>query len=243
MDGGTDPIKHGDPLLFEWVERGSARDYTGERVLVEQSGPSGTAPALKVLEREGGSYRLVSANPSVAPLRGERNMSIVARLVGRLEQADVNPLVPHIGEVFKRQDVPPLYGLEYNPGNWQSGHVSIPPDVALFVTLTKDGTMAWGGEYVDHFEDVERFVWSSQTSTSADGKKGREILDALETGTSIHLWARQKKTRRRVHVLRACSADLARRIASDVRHLSAADAVDLRDMEPSAPANVVKSGL
>jgi hypothetical protein len=62
------------------------------------------------------------------------------------------------------------------------------------VTLTKDGTMAWGAEYVDHFEDAERFVWSSQTSTSPDGKKGREILDALETGTSIHLWARQKKT-------------------------------------------------
>jgi hypothetical protein len=41
-------------------------------------------------------------------------------------------------------------------------------------------------------EGPDRFVWSSQTSTAPDGKKGREIISALETW--IHLWARQKKT-------------------------------------------------
>ena len=54
--------------------------------------------------------------------------------------------------------------------------------------------MGWGSEYVDHFEDERTFVWSSQASTSPDGKKGREILDALETGKAIHLWVRRRKT-------------------------------------------------
>ena len=49
MDGGEDQIRHGDPLLFEWVERGSARDYVGQRVLVEHVDRGGTAAALKVL--------------------------------------------------------------------------------------------------------------------------------------------------------------------------------------------------
>ncbi|MDP8910406.1 MAG: hypothetical protein M3N47_15105, partial [Chloroflexota bacterium] len=35
---------------------------------------------------------------------------------------------------------------------------------------------------------------SSQTSTGPGGKKAREILDALEEGTEIHLWARRRKT-------------------------------------------------
>ena len=54
--------------------------------------------------------------------------------------------------------------------------------------------MAYGSQYVDHFEGPEEFVWSSQESVGPDGKKGREILDALETGTQIHLWVRRRKT-------------------------------------------------
>jgi hypothetical protein len=29
---------------------------------------------------------------------------------------------------------------------------------------------------------------------TTDGKKGREILEALETGTQIHLWVRRRKS-------------------------------------------------
>jgi hypothetical protein len=54
--------------------------------------------------------------------------------------------------------------------------------------------MTWGADYVDHFEGLDTFVWSSQTSTGPDGKKGREVLEALSTGTLIHLWARRRKT-------------------------------------------------
>jgi hypothetical protein len=33
-----------------------------------------------------------------------------------LDQRDVSSLAPYIGRPFKRQDIPTLYGLEYNPG-------------------------------------------------------------------------------------------------------------------------------
>jgi superfamily II DNA or RNA helicase/diadenosine tetraphosphate (Ap4A) HIT family hydrolase/HKD family nuclease/SOS-response transcriptional repressor LexA len=194
MDGGPDPIRHGDPLVFEWVESGSARDYVDQRVLVEHADRDGTAAALKVLRRDGPAYRLDSENPTHPSIAGDRQMTVAARLVRRLDQGAINPLATRIGARFKRQDVPTLYGLDYNPGNWQAGHVSIPPHVVLFVTLTKSEAMTWGADYVDHFEGLDTFVWSSQTSTGPDGKKGREILEALSTGTLIHLWARRRKT-------------------------------------------------
>jgi hypothetical protein len=194
MDGGPDHIRHGDPLLFEWVESGSARDYVDQRVLVEHADRDGTAAALKVLRRDGPAYRLDSENPTHPPIAGDRQMAVAARLIRRLDQGAINPIANRIGARFKRQDIPSLFGLEYNPGNWQAGHVSIPPQVVLFVTLTKTQAMTWGADYIDHFEGPDTFVWSSQTSTTPDGKKGREILEALATGTLIHLWARRRKT-------------------------------------------------
>lgn len=35
MDGGDDPIRHGDPLLFRWARGVDRRDLVGQRVLVD----------------------------------------------------------------------------------------------------------------------------------------------------------------------------------------------------------------
>ena len=194
MAGGADPIRHGDPLLFEWARGVGRADLVGERVLVQMSPGDGSTAVLKELRRDGGGWQLVSAAPGLAPIDGTSDMRIVARMVRRLEQAEVNPLAKFIGERFKRQHVPALFGLTYNPGNWQTGHVSLGKDVVLFVTLTKHESMAAGSDYVDHFESPDLFVWSSQTSVGPDAKKGREILDALDNGTRVHLFARAKKS-------------------------------------------------
>jgi superfamily II DNA or RNA helicase/diadenosine tetraphosphate (Ap4A) HIT family hydrolase/HKD family nuclease len=189
MDGGPDPIKHGDPLLFEWITGGSARDYFDEPVIVETSGKSGVAGTLKVLRNEGGGYVLESNNQSVAPIHGEPNMRPVARLAKKLDQADINPLASRIGEQFKSTDVPALYGEVYNSGNWRSGHVSLKHYVILFVSLEKRADRT---QYTEHFEGPDVFVWSSQLTTSPERKKGKEVLNALETGKSIELWMRRK---------------------------------------------------
>lgn len=189
MDGGPDPIRHGDPLLFEWITGGSARDYVNQPVIVETAGKAGVAGALKVLGQEAGGYVLQSNNPSVAPIRGQSNMRPVARLATKLDQQDINPLASRIGEQFKSTDVPTLYGEVYNPGNWRSGHVSLKNHVILFVSLEKRADRT---QYTEHFEGPDIFVWSSQLTTSPVRKKGKEILEALETGKSIELWMRRK---------------------------------------------------
>ena len=191
MDGGADPIHHGDPLLFEWITGGSARDYVDRPILVEAAGKSGVAGTLKVLRRQGSAYVLESKNPAVAPIEGRSDMRPVARLLSKLDQQDINPLASRIGEQFKGTDVPTLYGEVFNPGNWRSGHVSLKNHAILFVTLEKRSDRT---QYVEHFEAPDIFVWSSQLSTNPNGKKGKEILNALETGKSIELWMRRKAT-------------------------------------------------
>lgn len=189
MDGGIDPIRHGDPLLFEWISGGSARDYVNQPVLIETADKSGTAGTLKVLRRDGGGFTLESNNPEVAPIEGRSDMRPVARLVSKLGQQEINPLASRIGEQFKSMDLPPLYGEVYNPGNWRSGHVSLEKHAILFVSLHKRADRT---QYAEHFEGPDVFVWSSQLSTKPTGKKGREILESLSTGKSIELWMRRK---------------------------------------------------
>ncbi|MGV0778596.1 DUF3427 domain-containing protein [Mycolicibacterium elephantis] len=189
MDGGPNPIRHGDPLLFEWITGGSARDYVDQSVLVETAGKSGVSSSLKVLRRANAGYLLESTNPAVPPIEGRSEMRPVARLLRKLDQTDINPLATRIGEQFKSMDIPPLYGEVYNPGNWRSGHVSLRNHAILFVSLEKRPDRP---QYTEHFEGPDIFVWSSQISTSPEGKKGREILQSLETGKSIELWMRRK---------------------------------------------------
>ena len=64
----------------------------------------------------------------------------------------------------------------------------------LFVTLAQNAQMAWGSDYDDHFLSDDRFVWASQTSVGPNAKKGREILEALDHGTRIHLFVRLKNS-------------------------------------------------
>jgi hypothetical protein len=193
MDGGDDPVRHGDPLLFEWVRGVDRRDLVGDRVLVEYRN-GGSSAALKRLQFDGGRYLLESDNPSVPAIEGVSEMQVVARLDRRLTQEEFNPLSRHIGEAFGRRQIAELHGDPDQRTNWQQGHVSLPGQAILFVTLDK-AEMA-GISYVDHFEGTDTMVWSSQASTSPEMKKGREVLGALETGTQLHLWVRRRKADR-----------------------------------------------
>lgn len=88
--------------------------------------------------------------------------------------------------------MPGLFGLSYSPGNWQSGHVSLPDDTVLFVTLDKEAGRS-GEEYVDRFESGDTFRWTSQSKTAPESKKGREIVEALDHGRRLHLFVRRQR--------------------------------------------------
>lgn len=192
MAAGDDPVLPGDLVLLRWVRNRTREDLVGQRILVELNDGAGPVPALKELARGQGGFELRSPNPSTPPVSATGDMRIVAEYVRRLDQREFNPLADRIGSRFKRQDIPPLYGTEFNPGNWNSGHVSIGDDVLLFVTLHK-GNMDQGGDYDDRLEGEDTLIWSSQASTGPDSKKGREILDSPANGKRIHAWIRRRK--------------------------------------------------
>ncbi len=195
MDGGDQPIRHGDPLLFEWAGTRSASELVGQRVLVEQTTRGVVTSILKELSREGSGFELRSSNPNYEPIAADASMRVVARLIGPLAQADINPLAGRIGERLIRREAGALYGMEHNPQFQQSGYATNGTDAVLLVTLSKEA-MSTGQHYLDAFESPEVFTWSSQSATAPESKRGREVLDALATGIRLHLWVRpDKKTR------------------------------------------------
>jgi len=198
MEGGSAPIRHGDPLLLRWVRDRTRRELVGSVVLVRH-GRGKTAPvALKRLLDDGrGGFSLGSDNPasSTATLPATAEDQVIAVLVRRLRQEEINPLAPQLHRQFRREEIARVHGVEFNPGNWNAGHVSLEEATVLLVTLDKS-EMQRGSEYQDRLDGKERLHWSSQTSTTRTGKRGRELLDCLDTGRAIHVWVRGKKSDR-----------------------------------------------
>ena len=58
MAGGVDPIRHGDPLLFEWARGVGRADLEGERVLVQLTPGDRSSAVLKELRHETGGWSL-----------------------------------------------------------------------------------------------------------------------------------------------------------------------------------------
>lgn len=64
--------------------------------------------------------------------------------------------------------------------------------IVLLVTINKQGK----GEdhrYLDHWIDDKTFHWQSQNSTSPESKKGKDIIEHANNGTTIHLFVRESK--------------------------------------------------
>lgn len=62
----------------------------------------------------------------------------------------------------------------------------------LLVTLNKQGK-AEDHRYLDHWIDDSSFHWQSQNATTPDGKRGREIIEHVKRGITLHLFVRDTK--------------------------------------------------
>jgi len=93
---------------------------------------------------------------------------------------------------YMREDIPPLFGLEFNPSRWNQGFVASEDDVCLLVTLEKSG-LNKDHRYEDRFLSAQRFAWQSQNRTSQSGKHGQLIRDHESKGVTVHLFVRRVK--------------------------------------------------
>lgn len=194
MDGGTQPIRDGDYLLMELIapQRHDTLDIPpGQIIALERSPASGDKQYLlrNLMQEKGGVYRLHAHNPTYEPLPVSAEMRPLARL-----KCVIDPLEFAIGQPYKREDIPALFGAEFNPGNWNSGHVVLNEQKAhvLLVTLNKQGKLATQ-RFHDYWMKDHTFHWESQNSTTPSSKRGREIIEHRQRGIAIHLFIRENK--------------------------------------------------
>ena len=191
MNGGKNPICDGDYLLLELVSPTSAGAITGSVVAIERQDESGDNQYLlrSVLKGANGTYVLRANNPDYKDMAATDDMRTLARL-----KAVIDPLDLAVGESFMREDIPGLFGQEFNPGNWNVGHVTLPDQKAhvLLVTLNKQGRVQ-DHRYIDHWIDPQHFHWQSQNATTPYSKRGQEITEHEKRDISVHLFIREHK--------------------------------------------------
>lgn len=193
MNGGKSPIDDGDYLLLEQVTRNNAGSISHQIMAIERQDETGNNQYLlrKVLKNQDGSYTLRANNPDYDDLIADESMITFARFKGV-----VDPLELLLGKSFMREEIPPLFGVEFNPGNWNSGHVVLQGSQVqvLLVTLNKQGRSR-DHQYHDYFIDNESFHWQSQNGTSPENKRGREIIEHQRQGCRVFLFVREHKLR------------------------------------------------
>ncbi|WP_068805707.1 DUF3427 domain-containing protein [Thauera phenolivorans] len=195
MNGGKNPIRDGDYLLLELISPTTAGSITGNVMAIERQDRTGDDQyLLRVVNKQpDGSYVLVANNPDYEDIVVTTEMAEELRTLARLK-AVIDPLELAVGESFMREEIPALFGVEFNPGNWNSGHVVLPERNAhtLLVTLNKQGKSE-DHRYLDRWIDEDTFQWSSQNSTTPESKRGREIIEHEKRGIALHLFVREAK--------------------------------------------------
>ena len=191
MEGGKNPIKDGDYLLLEMVSSNSAGSISNQTVAIERQDIAGDDQYLlrDIRKRSDGGYDLIARNSDYPVFQANDEMKTFARL-----KSLVDPLTLALHESFMRENIPPLFGFEFNVGAWQSGHVKTKEskDQFLFVTLNKQGKQQQH-QYHDYFIDKNQFHWQSQNNTEPNSGKGKGIINHIRDGSNVYLFVRKNK--------------------------------------------------
>lgn len=105
---------------------------------------------------------------------------------------------PELFRRYSREQIPRLFGEEFNPAVWNAGFVAVPTKepkhLCLLVTLHKDD-MAQQFQYGDRFLSPDRFQWQSQNRTRQASRHGELIKQHAALGIQVHLFVRREKKR------------------------------------------------
>jgi superfamily II DNA or RNA helicase/diadenosine tetraphosphate (Ap4A) HIT family hydrolase len=93
---------------------------------------------------------------------------------------------------YAREEIPPLFGLEFSTAIWNVGYVRRNGHIFLLTTLDKAGH---GSEfqYRDHFISPTEFEWQSQNRTTQASADGQDIRHHAQRGIPVHLFVRAQK--------------------------------------------------
>jgi uncharacterized protein DUF3427 len=99
---------------------------------------------------------------------------------------------PELWRPYMREEIPPIFGLEFNMAIWNSGFVKVPGHLFLLVTLEKEG-LDEKFKYKDGFQTPDTFQWQSQNRMTQNSKHAGAIRDHGEHGLAVHLFVRRFK--------------------------------------------------
>ncbi|WP_426416762.1 DUF3427 domain-containing protein [Aestuariirhabdus sp. LZHN29] len=191
MNGGKNPIRDGDYLLLEAISSDSAGSISNQTVAIQRRDVSGDDQYLlrKVNKVGGGHYQLIAQNPAYEPMMATDEMNTFARF-----KALIDPVDLFIHRSFMREEIPSLFGLEFNTGLWQNGHVRPKghADQYLFVTLNNQGRIK-NQKFHDYFIDSKTLHWESQNSVTPSSSKGKAIIEHALLNSNVHLFVRKHR--------------------------------------------------
>ena len=191
MNGGKSPIHDGDLLLLELITPSSAGSISEHVVAIERQDVSGDDQYLlrQVKKSSSGQYVLRAWNPDYEDMIATEDMRTFARLKGVID-----PLEAALHRSFLREEIPPLFGLEFNRGLWHVGHVHLKGTKKhiLLVTLSKRGRVS-EYRYHDYFMSKHLFHWQSQGKTTPAMSKGVAIVNQERIGAEFHLFVRKHR--------------------------------------------------
>lgn len=117
------------------------------------------------------------------------------------DQYEMRPLTavstgPVLWQEYTRQEIPPLWGLEFNTGKWNVGFVRHEQHVFLLVSIDKTGLQD-SQQYKDEFLEPDLFQWVSQNQHTQKGSVGQLLKNHEQKGVQVHLFVRatRKNTR------------------------------------------------
>lgn len=93
---------------------------------------------------------------------------------------------------YSREEIPPLFGLEFSEAHWNQGHVSLGGHQFLLVSLEKHGQQEQF-QYADHFVSPTEFEWQSQNRATQTNTYGERVKNHRVRGEAVHLFVRRQR--------------------------------------------------
>jgi len=97
-----------------------------------------------------------------------------------------------IWQAYSREEIPPLFGMEFSKAIWNVGYVARSGHIFLLVTLDKRGH-SQEFKYGDTFLSPAVFQWQSQNRTSPESADGQRLSRHRDQGYAVHLFVRPAK--------------------------------------------------